>query len=546
MGRPATGAPRWNASQGYWEARVSIGEDRRPVPMRGIPKCSIARSSPASCSCEACSQARRVAKLISDKARAEGHVPAESGETANEWYARYLQHHKSLGFKTVGYLNSWNQYAADLIGTRSMKSLTGADIKRVRDRLTQARIDGKIGAKRAMNVWSDQIATAFSRAFTDDDPKYSAVRVGPASANPAAGIKPPVNSTDIEEDERERQPLEPSQFLSLMTCEALSIEWRQQSALKAYTGLRPAEVYGLMWPDVRLDADRPVIRIQRTRDMKTGEIGSTKTKSSNRDVPIHPQLVPLLRSMRASAPDRHGYVIAIADEDVRESEKAPDVVRDALKTAGIRDRELLYGNDNLRPFDDRSWRTTFATWCAKAGYDSTWVDAWLGHKPKSTAAKHYVKDTPAFEDIPPRPTRVGVAPPFPPLPACMLVEASTRFGLGFGPKQNQPSNSVPLECERRDLKPRGVHPKSSDQLRRESPRSAENPNASVTPASTDRSPDQPTESAQKQPPEKEPSDLIREAIKRHLDRGEEDLASELMTLLSRRRPAPVVALAVVK
>ncbi len=70
-----------------------------------------------------------------------------------------------------------------------------------------------------------------------------------------------------------------------------------------FTGLRPAELYGLTWADVR----ERVIKVQRGRDMNSGDEKGTKTKASVRDVPIHPHLAPLVDAMRArgaSSPSR--------------------------------------------------------------------------------------------------------------------------------------------------------------------------------------------------------------------------------------------------
>lgn len=49
------------------------------------------------------------------------------------------------------------------------------------------------------------------------------------------------------------------------------------------------------------------------------------------------------------------------------------------------------GTSTLRPFDARSFRACFATWCAPSGFGSARIDAWLGHAPKTSAAKPYVK-----------------------------------------------------------------------------------------------------------------------------------------------------------
>ncbi|MCL2776367.1 MAG: hypothetical protein FWD73_00070 [Polyangiaceae bacterium] len=80
---------------------------------------------------------------------------------------------------------------------------------------------------------------------------------------------------------------------------------------------------------------RPVIKVQRARDMKSGEIGDPKTKHSRRDVPIHPELVALLRAMYSEAKDHTGLMFPISDDRVRDVEKIPEITRQAFATAGI-------------------------------------------------------------------------------------------------------------------------------------------------------------------------------------------------------------------
>lgn len=429
MARPATGSPRWNAGLRQWEARVSVpGAPRMPVPMPEIGPC-LHQSPSTHCACANCAQARRVAKIISDRSRREGRVHTSVAETASEWFQRYLNAHEENGCDTRAMTGAWAKYVAPFIGTKPLTSVRREEIVAIRDNLTRARKTGQIGAKRAQNIWGDIVMTPLRRAFTDDDPDYSSVRVGPAAANPALAMKPPVNAEQKEADEKRRQALDPSDFLTLVSCTAIPTMRRRAYAIKAFTGLRPAEVYGLRWADVRLDATRPVIKVGRSTNTRTGEDAPTKTKHGNREVPIHPHLRPLLRAMReAAGNDPTARVIPVTGNLRVETEKGPETLRADLRTAGVSTPELQEGDAVHLPFDDRSWRTTFASWAQSAGFDGDRISAWLGHKPHSVAAAHYLRVTPHFEDVALPPARPGVVAPFPPLP-----EAVTRFGSGSGP-----------------------------------------------------------------------------------------------------------------
>lgn len=547
MGRAATGSPRWNPKLGCWEARVTVNGKRDPVAIARVPACAVTPSKPPPrCVCPSCSKARSAAKVISDKYRQAGCVPVDTAETSNEWYRqRYLPQHAAVGNKIVGHEGSWDKYVAPFIGTKPLALVTFEDIEAVRDNLTKLRLDGVIGAKRAFNVWSDQIRTPLSRAF-GRDPKYKSAWVGPAASNPSSGVTPPVSSEDKQEDERERQPLPPGDFLLLMSCEALTVAWRRECAIKAFTGLRPAEFYGLKWPDVRLDASPPMIKVLRGRNMKTGALIGLKTKHARRDVPIHDHLLPLLRAMRDEATDKTGFVMAIPDGRVREVEKNVALVRANLEVAGFTAPELLEGNDAQMAFYDRSWRTTFATWCSP--YDSAWVDNWLGHKPQSTAAKHYDKSTPHFNDATVRAAAPGIVPTFPELPAGLLrpIGGELRYWSGA------PNDSATLQCEGRDLKRQAQRLETSEEivgaittkgpvsrpLVMEEP--ARKTAAGEPPKATVADAIEPAEST----PRNDPDDALRLAIRAALDAGDYDRVKALVGVLeSSPRPAPVLTLA---
>jgi integrase len=64
-------------------------------------------------------------------------------------------------------------------------------------------------------------------------------------------------------------------------------------ATAVYTGMRKGELYGLRWSDVKLTA--ATLRIAYSYD-------STPKSGQTRSVPIHPQLLPILRKWRKECP----------------------------------------------------------------------------------------------------------------------------------------------------------------------------------------------------------------------------------------------------
>ena len=123
---------------------------------------------------------------------------------------------------------------------------------------------------------------------------------------------------------------------------------------------------------------------------------------------------------------------------MRDVEARVGELRGHLLAAGVTRPELHDGTRTQRPFDVRSFRTTFATWCARSGFDSAWTDVWLGHAAKTTTAKHYVKSTGEMTG--------GV---FPVLSGSGLVPA-------FWLSPTHDFNT--LRCEGRDLNPYRSYP----------------------------------------------------------------------------------------
>lgn len=462
MARPATGSPKWDAKEARWVVRVTLpGVGRPPVAMPGIGPC--ANGTPlahgADPECDACARARRVAKIISAEARAAGAVPEEVGEIASEWHARYLKVHGALGNETRG-PGSWDRWAAPHFGTTPMARVKREQVIAMRDALRDAVLrknvegmggkkrstNGLISAKRAANLWSELVLAPFARAFTDDPREYREILVGPASANPSIGLDPPMSSAEREDDKRERQALMPRVFAQLIACEAIPVEWRRLFVAAVYLYLRPEELYGLRWSDVDWDAHE--IRVRRALDVRTGKEKKPKTKAAIREVPIHPNLMPLLMAMRAAAGGTeaaHHRVVPLATK-TRDVEKNATMVRRFLEVAGIDNADLLDGTDTLMPFDFRSFRTTGCTWHAMSGTDSYVLARWAGHTSPEVTWNHYAKQGPDL--------RRRHGEPFPSLPAALIERAEGSGGVSvFLPKPA--SNSVSLQCEGGDLNPYG-------------------------------------------------------------------------------------------
>ncbi len=151
-----------------------------------------------------------------------------------------------------------------------MADITRADVVAIRDRLAKLVLDGKVGAQRALNLWSN-LKAPLSYAFSgEDDPKYKSVSVGPVAESGAR--RAPAGDEGGQGRGRARTTAVRSRGgLALLSAEAVPPAERRLYAIALYTGLRSEELYGLFWSDVRLDQQVPIVKAQRGRDDRTLE-----------------------------------------------------------------------------------------------------------------------------------------------------------------------------------------------------------------------------------------------------------------------------------
>jgi integrase len=75
--------------------------------------------------------------------------------------------------------------------------------------------------------------------------------------------------------------------------------WRTMFELLAATGLRISEAIALRWRDLRLDGDRPAVRVRRAR--VKGRYGPPKSRHGRREVPVPFEVVRQLRERRTAS-----------------------------------------------------------------------------------------------------------------------------------------------------------------------------------------------------------------------------------------------------
>ncbi len=436
MGRRASGSVEWHPTgpdgAGHWDGRPLAQDGKSRLRLHFE---DLTRHTPAGRAAAKAKSLLRAGQF--SRGEIQPIARADQRETADQWFARYLERHGELGNLTKHLAGPWRVRISPVIGATPIARVSRDQIVRIRNGLTLATQGAEdMSPKRALNLWSDLIKAPLSRAFSDDDPKYGALRVAPSNLNPSLGLKPPVDKDTREAGATERQYLYPVEFSSLMACANIPVEWRRLYALASCTYLRPEELYGLGWADVRLDVRE--IHVRRSRDARTDEIKPPKTKAGKREVPIPESLLPLLIAMK-----KEGAPLVPAVARSRDVEKNTRMLRVHLKMAGVDRAELHEGSDATMAFDFRSLRTTGITWSAMAGVDSFVLALRAGHKSPSITWASYAKQGPDLMG------RYGT--PFPKLPADLISPRLQTLDFDVGPIPE--GFPYVTKCEGGDLNP---------------------------------------------------------------------------------------------
>src|SRR5262249_18720712 len=152
----------------------------------------------------------------------------------------------------------------------------------VRDVLDDKITSGQLNWKTARNAWA-----ALTKMCDDMvNAKRRDLRV--RADNPAAGVRAPDRGV-----RKQKQYLFPNEFLKFVSCEEVPLRWRRNLAVAVYLYMRDGELRELPWQDVHLDTP-PFVSVHHAYNRRTKQSKTTKTGSTRR-VPIHENLLPLLR-----------------------------------------------------------------------------------------------------------------------------------------------------------------------------------------------------------------------------------------------------------
>lgn len=324
----------------------------------------------------------------------------EPPDTCDEWFDRFHEYRLSLGYQASRY--AWDAWISPFIGSKSWVEVTPADAEHIRDNLDRAMRERRArgpGLRRllgrsALDIWRLLVTCVRAAKRT----KRLDLRALAGRPSPLEDIEPPgERSTRLS---RTKPFIFPSEAAELFACTAIPRRWRELYAVAGYLYLRPGELLVLRWSDV--DLRHGLVRVARAWDYLREEEKAPKTRAGSRDVPMPPELRPLLERMRR-APDAR--VVPLLGSVHRVT--LPRVFRAHLELAGVARPALHTSTMTTARASFRSWRDSGLTWLALAGVGVGRIARRAGHEDLRMTLK-YVKQA---EDL-----TGHLGAPFGPLP----------------------------------------------------------------------------------------------------------------------------------
>lgn len=272
------------------------------------------------------------------------------------------------------------------LGAIPLQKLTTVDVERFVDWMLTSgrRRGGKPGT--ALSPRSVQLTLSRLRSMLND-----AVQRHLIEFNVAAPVQCPA------QDKTEREPWTAAEVQTFLG--SLSGERLQAPMLLSLLGLRPAEVCGLRWVDVDLDAE--TLRVVTTRTLVATDKGLTvvekgpKSASGRRTLPLPHQVTAALTRFKAIQA-KEKLLAGVSYQD--SGRVLVDELGAALRTDWLRRQTYRLmaaaGVRKVRPYDARHACLTFL---AMNGVPDTIVSAWAGHSDLSLAKRVYVH--PSAKDL---------------------------------------------------------------------------------------------------------------------------------------------------
>lgn len=249
----------------------------------------------------------------------------------------------------------WDRRILPVIGNADVRTFDADTLRRLVENLDQRVADPgtRFAWKTAWNVW--ELVTRFCSDLAHSKDRRIRIR----KTNPGAGVRGPDRG-----DKSVKQWLYPSELRRLLDCDRVPLERRRRWALLVYFFARAGEVHGLTWANI--DLEHGIVTIDRARELRTGEVGPTKTHDV-RVFPIEPILLPMLRAMKDE-----GAAFSGSEDGAKE-------LRRDLRDAGVTREELHQRRAPSVPITQHDLRATGITYLAMRGESDDGIRERAGH-----------------------------------------------------------------------------------------------------------------------------------------------------------------------
>lgn len=412
MPRRRTGTVVWR--DGQWKAQVTL----RKVPGEKTPRVWIALGADIT---EEQARAKALRHSETAKTRSATTRAAVTGETAREWFEKWCKARDARGLHTVRNDRSRiDNHVLPLLGDTPMAGVTTEQIEDVRDALDARIRANTLSWKTAANVWA-LITSAFEDASAAKD---RSLRV--RKDNPALTVKAPDRGA-----RRSKQFLYPSEFLSLVSCEAVPVEYRIVYAAAVYLFARAGELEAMECEDV--DVVHGVAHIHRAVDYDSGRVVEVKSDEARR-FSIEPTVLPMLRRLIEARGKKGGRIF----QPFPPKKDHAESLRAHLLLAGVTRAELFVTDATRKQLTFHDLRATGITWCVVRGDNSIAIEERAGHR-HAQSTRVYVRRMRAMGE--------GFGHVFPALPDSLRQSHRTPGGRKRKPRVVA---GFPL-CEEGDL-----------------------------------------------------------------------------------------------
>lgn len=357
-----------------WRVRVKINGTREWKPL------------PAEVRTEAEAKAvgaRMVQLIRAGIARKREDLTAPEGEPSVSWGDRWFADRERRGLQVKVDRGRLRKWVWPVFGARPMGELTRGEIEALVRALDEHVRAGRLAWKSASNVWG--LVTKMCRDACSS--KNPALRV--RTDDPCRGVQGPDRG-----QAKELAYLHPIEAARLLECERVPVRWRRLYALALYIGLRAGEVEGLEVED--LDFEARTITIARSVEERS-RVTKTPKNGRSRRIAMPEPVIELLKTLSAEAVAKgRSRLVTMPPRSGHDS--IASKLRRHLKRAGVLRRELHETSPTTRQITFHDLRGTCVTWWALQGTDGLVIQLRAGHADLKTTSR-YVRAAAALRGV---------------------------------------------------------------------------------------------------------------------------------------------------